>query len=395
MSTEPGRLRSVATGGDHPDLIAADAARTHYAAAATPAATTRAYSEAWEAFHTWCGTVDLVSLPADPVTVERYIALGAVRKDLAASTLAVWIAAIADRHHDAGHPDPTTGEKVREVLAGVRTTQTLAGREIDQAPAADHPVVTAMITTAHTTAATWPEQVAARRDIAMILTGFSMLGRRSEIAALTASDLSDTTGGGERLLSIRRRGSKANREKITRVYRRAGSGPALYCLWCGLHRWLVVLDARDRAADREVRRQKRHRHTTIDQAAVNRAVSLAVQRALIIDDADPHTHRCAQAWPELADPHTPLFRPLAKAGPPLDRAISDRQIARIIKTRGAAAGRPDLRGHSLRAGGATEAFERGALLTDVMALGGWRSAASALRYDRNGEQRSARVDLGI
>lgn len=115
MSTEAGRLRSVATGGDHPDLIAADAARTHYA-------TTRAYSEAWEAFHTCCGTVGLASLPADPVTVERYIALDAVRKDLAASTLAVWIAAIADRHHDVGHPDLTTGEKVREVLAGVRTT---------------------------------------------------------------------------------------------------------------------------------------------------------------------------------------------------------------------------------------------------------------------------------
>ena len=43
-------------------------------------------------------------------------------------------------------------------------------------------------------------------------------------------DLSVTTGGGERLLGIRRRGSKANREKITRVFRRAGSGPALYCL---------------------------------------------------------------------------------------------------------------------------------------------------------------------
>ncbi|MFC9472729.1 hypothetical protein ACFTS5_11085 [Nocardia sp. NPDC056952] len=84
-------------------------------------------------------------------------------------------------------PAIPTGEKVREVLAGVRTTQTPAGREIDHAPPADHPVVTAMITTAHTTAATWPEKVAARRDIAMILTGFSMLGRRSEIAARTTS----------------------------------------------------------------------------------------------------------------------------------------------------------------------------------------------------------------
>ncbi|MGW6696268.1 hypothetical protein [Nocardia sp. NPDC055049] len=113
-----------------------------------------------EAFHTWCGTVGLASLSADPVAVERYIVLGAVRKDHSASPLAVWIAAIADKHHDAGHLDPTTGAKVREVLAGVRTTQALAGREIDQAPPADHPVVIAAMTTALATAVTLLEQVA-------------------------------------------------------------------------------------------------------------------------------------------------------------------------------------------------------------------------------------------
>ncbi|TCJ89868.1 hypothetical protein [Nocardia alba] len=42
-------------------------------------------------------------------------------------------------------------------------------------------------------------------------------------------------------------------------------------------------------------------------------------------------------------------------------------------------------GQCVSAGGATEAFERGAELTDVMAL----------RYDRNRERRSGRVDLGI
>ncbi|MET8776968.1 tyrosine-type recombinase/integrase [Nocardia sp. NPDC004654] len=86
---------------------------------------------------------------------------------------------------------------------------------------------------------------------------------------------------------------------------------------------------------------------------------------------------------------------MAKTGLPGEAGLSDRQIARIIQTRGKAAGYPDLRGHSLRAGGATEAFERGADLTDVMALGGWSNPASALRYDRARERRSVRVDLGI
>lgn len=387
-------LRALAGGDDHPDLIAADAARTRYAEAATPETTTRAYTEAWEQFQTWCASVDLASLPADPVTVERYIALAAQQRDLAASTLTVWIAAIAHRHRGAGHADPTTGEKVREVLDGVGVAQTAAGREIDQAPPADHPVVTAMIATAHATAVTWRQQVSARRDIALLLTGFSMLGRRGELAALWISDLSLTTDG-ERLLRIRRRGTKAHRGTTTHIYRRAGTGPALSCLWCALHRWLLVLDARDQAAARELRRQHRHQLLVVDQAALKRAISIAVQRALAADELDPHTHRCAQPWPETTAPELALFRPLAKTGLPGDGGLSGRQIARIIQARGAAAGYPDLRGHSLRAGGATEAFERGAELTDVMALGGWSSPASALRYDRNRERRSGRVDLGI
>ncbi|UGT58804.1 hypothetical protein [Nocardia asteroides] len=387
-------LRALAGGDDHPDLIAADAARTRYAEAAVPEATTRAYTEAWGAFETWCRTVDLDSLPADPVTVERYLAVAAERRDLAASTLAVWVAAIAHHHRAAGHDDPTTEEKVRAVLDGVGVTQTAAGREIDAAPPADHPVVTAMITTAHTTAVTWRQQVAARRDIAVILTGFSMLARRSELAALWTSDLSLTTDG-ERLLRIRRRGTKAHRGKVTHVYRRAGTGPALSCLWCALHRWLIVLDARDQAAARELRRQHRHQLLVVDQPALKRAISIAVQRALAADEFDAHTHRCAQPWPETSAPEAPLFRPVAKTGLPSADGLSDRQIARIIQARGRAAGYPDLRGHSLRAGGATTAFENGAELTDVMALGGWSTPASALRYDRDRDRRSVRVDLGI
>ncbi len=387
-------LHALAGGDDHPDLIAADAARTRYAEAAVPEATTRAYTEAWETFETWCRTVDLAPLPADTVTVERYLALAAERRDLAASTLAVWVAAIAHQHRAAGHDDPTTEERVRAVLDGVGVAQTAAGREIDQAPPADHPVVTAMITTAHANAVTWRQQVAARRDIALLLTGFSMLGRRSELAALWISDLSLTTDG-ERMLRIRRRGTKAHRGTTSHVYRRAGTGPALTCLWCGLHRWLAVLEARDQAAARELRRQHRHQLLAVDQAALKRAISIAVQRALAADEVDAHTHRCAQPWPETSAPEAPLFRPVAKTGLPGEAGLSDRQIARIIQARGKATGYQDLRGHSLRAGGATTAFENGADLTDVMALGGWTSPASALRYDRDRERRSARVDLGI
>ncbi|WP_157225127.1 hypothetical protein [Nocardia thailandica] len=63
--------------------------------------------------------------------------------------------------------------------------------------------------------------------------------------------------------------------------------------------------------------------------------------------------------------------------------MADRQIARVIATRGAAAGYPGLKGYSLRAGAGTEAFDRGNPLEDVVALGRWANPATALSYDRN------------
>ncbi|MEU2256723.1 hypothetical protein [Nocardia xishanensis] len=52
-----------------------------------------------------------------------------------------------------------------------------------------------------------------------------------------------------------------------------------------------------------------------------------------------------------------------------------------------------MRGHSLRAGAATEALDRGVPLEDVMALTRHKNPATTLHYDRYREQRSARVDL--
>ncbi|MFD4432727.1 hypothetical protein [Nocardia sp. NPDC058497] len=166
-----------------------------------------------------------------------------------------------------------------------------------------------------------------------------------------------------------------------------GAAPdALCCLWCALHRWQVVLAARDAAAVREVRRQRRHGAVAVavDDRAVDRAVSLAVQQLLATDTLDPHTHHCDEPWPEVPDRDTALFRPLAKGGWPLDRAISDRQIARIIAARGRAAGYSGLRGHTLRAGAATEASDRDVRLEVLMALGGWTNPATALSYDLTG-----------
>ncbi len=395
MTTEAGPLRSVAVEGDHPDLIAADAAAARYADRAVPANTTRTYASAWRMFESWCEEVGLGALPASPSTVIRHLAHCADREGLAVSTLEVRTAAIADRHRAAKLADPTADASVRATMSGIRAEYADAGREPDRAPAADAAVVTAMVTTAHIRALTWRARVVARRDIALLMTMFAGARRRGDAAGLDIADLAPTTDG-EQLLRMRLRGTKSSREEITSLYiARPADGPALLCPWCALHRWLVLLEARDTAAAREHRRQRRHGRTTIDPKPVDRAVGLAVQMALAADTADPHTHRCLDTWPALTDPEQPLFRPLTKAGTPQARRLSDRQIARIIAARGEAAGHPGLKGHSLRAGAATEGFDRGARTSDIQQLGGWATPATAQLYDRRRERRSARVDLGL
>ncbi|MGW5569702.1 hypothetical protein ACWEVD_00760 [Nocardia thailandica] len=393
MTAEPARLRPVATGDDHPDLVTADAAAARYAAAATPPNTTRTYASAWRQFETWCEATGSTALPATSRTVERFLAARA-ETGIAASTLAVGVAAIAARHTAAGHPDPTLDSAVRQVMDGVRAAHTAAGRTRRRAPAATTPVLTALVTTAHTSAVTWVQQVAARRDIALLTLAFSIAGRRVEAAGLNTGDLTLTTDG-ERLLQVRLRGTKTRRTELSYAYVPAGKGAALLCPWCALHRWLILLNTRDDTAAREHARQFRTGRTTINHRLLGMRISTAVQATLAADTSDPHEHRCTDRWPEPADPDGALFRPLGRTGLPQEGRLSDRQIARVIATRGAAAGYPGLKGHSLRAGAGTEAFDRGNPLEDVMALGRWANPATALSYDRNRQRRSARVDLGL
>ena len=333
--------------------------------------------------------------PGAEAPVSRPI--GAEREQVAANTLGVWVAAIADAHRSGGHPDPTLDSGVREVMAGVRAEDTAEARAARRAPAATRPIVVPMITLAHDTATTWPEKARARRDIAVIAVTFAAALRRSETAALRRDDLTPVVGhDGQALLQVRIRGSKTSRTQLSHVYIPRGRGTALYCPWCASLRWLDIVDVADRAAAHEQRRRHRH-ELPPDDDAVTDAVAIAVQRFMIGDTSDPDAHRCADTdgWPSPVDGTAALLRPLAKGGWPLARKLSDRQIARIIEARSVAAGVGRMRGHSMRSGATTEALDRGTPLEDVMALTRHRNPATTLSYDRRREQRSARVDLGL
>ena len=79
--------------------------------------TRRVYGAQWRLFTGWCGDVGLRSLPADPLTVARYLAVRA-GDGASIATLRLAASAIAKAHQLAGHESPCRDPGVRASLKG-------------------------------------------------------------------------------------------------------------------------------------------------------------------------------------------------------------------------------------------------------------------------------------
>ena len=142
-----------------------------YLGAARSSATTRAYRADVAAYMAWGGPI-----PASPEAVASYLAAS---DTLAAATLRRRLAAIADAHQVAGHPDPTKHPLVRKVFRGIRRVH---GAEVHASTPLDIDMLAQII-------AALPEDLAGVRDRALLLVGFFGALRRSELVALTVEDL--------------------------------------------------------------------------------------------------------------------------------------------------------------------------------------------------------------
>ena len=79
--------------------------------------TKRVYQTQWKFFDEWCGDVGLRSLPAEPLTVARYLAVRA-GDGASIATMRLANSAIAKAHELAGHESPCRDRGVREALKG-------------------------------------------------------------------------------------------------------------------------------------------------------------------------------------------------------------------------------------------------------------------------------------
>ena len=100
-----------------PELRAADRGVADALESVLSDNTRRVYGAQWRLFNDWCDSVVLRSMPAEPLTVARYLAVRA-GDGASIATLRLATSAIAKVHEWAGHESPGRDRGVREALKG-------------------------------------------------------------------------------------------------------------------------------------------------------------------------------------------------------------------------------------------------------------------------------------
>lgn len=378
---------------------------------AVPASNTRrSYDSAWRRFETWCAGEALSALPASADTVARYLeAASEERTDgrhrYQRTTFGVWLAAIGERHTRADVVNPVKDSSVQSMLSTIRDRRSGA----DESARTTSPLRTvelqSLVTSIGDQARGWVAHIAARRDIALLVMGFSGALQGGDLARLEVRDVRVADDRAGQWLAVRLRGRQTHAGATESAFLPRGQTSARWCPWCGYLRWLAVIAGYDSAVEQVLKaaRERELLGTQPDWAAAHASAAdhgaMALTRLIRRDTTDPDEHICDRPWPH--PPHTavPLFRSLRNGTPREKQALTAGSISRMLQRRAAAAGFEAaglLSARAMRAGAATEAFDRGASLPEVMALTRHRSAAAARRYDATADVTiSAATDLGL
>jgi integrase len=182
-------------------------------AEAVPENTALAYRSRWRSFEGWCARAGRVALPATAQTVAAYLTHLATGRGLRATSVDAHLTAIRAVHRGAGAtaPDALTA---RKVVGAARRRE--AARDGRYGPRKAVPVMAADLSAI--VAACDDQTAAGLRDRAVVLLGFALLARRSELAALNLSDVELVPGEG---IAVTIRSSKTDpsaRGAIRRIH---------------------------------------------------------------------------------------------------------------------------------------------------------------------------------
>lgn len=277
-----------------------------------PAETRRAYDRQWRQFADWCGAHGRTAMPATPETLAEYVS-SLVDDDKSPATIEQAIAAARTAHRYAGHRGLPETDAARAVLKVHKRDRAERGQRRRKAPAVTLEPLRAMVDALDTATA------AGLRDRALLVLGFAMMGRRSELAALRTDDLTFTEDG----LTVLVRASKTDQQAAGASVHLPYGSHASTCPVRTVRAWLAALEGSG-----------------------------------------------------LAD--GPLFRRITRHGALQDGGMSGAAVNERVRTLAERAGVPDaakFTAHGLRAGGPTEAARRGVPVAHIAEHGRWSKAS--------------------
>lgn len=293
--------------------------------AAIPENTRRAFKTDWAHFTAWCAVVGRTAMPATPATLVEYARHSLdtpserTGRPVKPATVQRRFDAIRAYHHDSGQTPPDTkvaNRFIRGRARGLVETRDPQS-QVNKAEPLTPPRMRLML------ASLDRNTVVGRRDAAILLLGFSLAARASEIVSLRLGDFRETPSGVE-------------------VY--------VFRIKTG------VADTHPIPASRD-----------IDLCPVNawREVVRDIRNADMPDDE--------------RGPTSCLFRRAFKGGHRLGDCITERSISIVVQRTATAAGLPgQWSSHAMRRGFATSARAAGASLEEIARAGGWSARSTEL-----------------
>lgn len=280
-----------------------------------PDNTRRAYDWNWSQFEQWCRDEGRVFLPATAQTLADYV-VRLIGIGLAPNTIDQVIGTIRAKHRRAGHRNEPDTEETLQLVRAYKREWAQQGNRVRKATPILLDALRAMVDTCD------PDTLHGVRDRALLLLGFNMMARRSELSNLDIGDVCESEEG----LTVYIRSSKT------------------------------------------------------DQAA--QGVEVAVPYGQHAETCAVRTVRAwRQALAERGITAGPLFRPIdrhgrlpheAKAAGHAASRLTGKSVSGIVTRRGQLAGLPERRtAHGLRAGAATVAYAAGVPVSAITLHGRW------------------------
>ncbi|MGI5169853.1 site-specific integrase [Spirillospora sp. CA-253888] len=298
--------------------------------ASVPESTRRAYTKDWAHFSAWCTATGRTALPATDETLAEYASARA-DQGRAPATISRSISVVRVIHRLNGHAQPDA-LAARAVIKSYRAERAAAGQANERrAEAVQIEQLRAMVAACQSPTddprrREWRPPATVARDRVVLVLGWAMMARRSELEALNISDVTEATHGLEVMVRMSKTDHLSDGSSVAIPY---GSDPET-CPVRLVRAWLQILAEYQITTGPLIRQIDQHGNVRgrLSGQSISRVVTRAAERAGL----DPAT----------------------------------------------------IRGHSLRAGGATGAYLGGADLVAITRHGRWTDGSTAvLRYIRD------------